>query len=240
MIRQPELVVLRALRDWRIFTTAVALTALVAVTLGARDGNVIRIILFYGIPLACFATICALFEYSQRASVWLMLAQLPGTDVGRMWATLAAAAFVYLCATAVIVCGILGGVALNESFTTHDVVGFAVTAALWALVVGCTAVLTSTAARKGTVALAIGWLATPFVITILQQALGFSDQVTIGLEFLAPPFNAVFSARQMMSGDLPERTIPYTAQLISFPILCIVATHYRLKVLGKPDQSRIE
>lgn len=240
MIRQPELVVLRALRDWRKFIAAVVVTALVAVTLGARDGGILRFILLYGIPFVSFATISALFEYSQRASVWLMLAQHPGTDVGRLWTILRVAALVYLCAILIIVGGVLGGAALNEQFSQQELATFALTAALWTLVVGCAVMLTSTAARKGTASLAIGWLAMPFLLVLLQNALGFSDQVVLGLEFLAPPFNAVFSAYQMMSGDLPERTIPYTAQLISFPVLCVVATHYRLKMLAKPDQSRIE
>lgn len=240
MNRSALFVLLRAARDWRPFWVAIAVSAAAGLLLGRTNVTVSTFLGYYGPPALAITLIGGLVEYSQRGSVWMLVAQRPGMESRRLWSIVAFAAALYLAASATLMLGVLGGIALNadapQELTRSSVVVFP----LWVVMVGFAVAFTSTLSRTRTAALSVGWIISPLVLELIQGSLGFSLSIQHAIEFLLPPFNAVFQFGAVLRGDRAEHALRYTLQLISFPILCLAVLHWRINSLAKPDRIRIE
>lgn len=234
------LTVFRAARDWRSFAVIVLATVIGAVVLGAKNSGFINAVAFYGPPLVAVAALSTPFEYSQRASVWLLIAQRPGTALRMMWQLLGTGLLVHAAASAVIIAGLVGGLAQNPEYARSVLGPNALMFVLWAFVAGCAVSVTSTLARAGSAAIAVAWFISPFVIAMLDNAIGFAAWLRTALDFLAPPFEAVFTFPHVLAGKLPDVATQHTLQLVWFPIYCFAILKWRLAVLAKPDQTRLE
>lgn len=233
-------VVMRAAQDPRGLVMTVVIAALAAAGLGSGGQSIIGFVGYYGPPLVAIFVIGRLFEYSQRSSVWVILAQRPELDVRRSWTILGVGAAVYLALSAILMAGAVVGILRNTDLPPTALRSHLITMPLWIGVAGCVVMVASATARAGTAAVAIGWLLMPFLLVFLKQGLGFSDHVEHALQFLAPPLDAVFLAPALLRGEIPGQAALRAAQLVSFPLLCFSLLRWRLRVLARPDQRRIE
>ncbi|MBP7549071.1 MAG: hypothetical protein KA761_02225 [Gemmatimonadaceae bacterium] len=232
--------VFRAARDWRVLGATVVLAALAAAVLASGGESVIGFVGYYGPPMVAISVMGRTFEYSQRSSVWMMLAQRPGSDVRRAWSILGVGAAVSLALSAILLVGAMVGILRSPDLPPTAFRSHLLSMPLWSVIVACAVAVTCTAARAGTAGIAVGWLIAPLLVAFLKSALGFSDQMENALQFLAPPFDAVLRFPAVLRGELPEEAALRSAQLVSFPFLCFLLLRWRLRVLGRPDQARVE
>ncbi len=240
MTAREVLLVCRAARDWRVLGGTVVLAAIAAAVLASGGESVIGFVGYYGPPMVAISVMGRTFEYSQRSSVWVMLAQRPGSDVRRAWSILGVGAAVSLALSAILLVGALVGILRSPDLPATAFRSHLIAMPLWTVVVACAVAVASTAARTGTAGVAIGWLITPFLIAFLKSAFGFSDQVESALQFLAPPFDAVLHFPAVLRGEMPEQAALRTAQLASFPVLCLFLLRWRIGVRARPDRDRVE
>lgn len=240
MNRVALLTMLRASRDWRPFVVVLVAVASVALWVGRSGSGLWSAIGFYGPVALAVSTIGGIFAYSQRGAVWLMLAQRSGTETRRLWTILGFAFGLYIASNAMLLAGAVGGLALNPTVPREVLLGHVVSLVLWALVVGCAVAVTSSVARNGTTALSVSWVFAPMAIGLLAESVGMPASVRHGVEFLMPPFNAVFGAGAVIRGESAELSPTYFAQLLTFPLLCLVLLYWRVRVLARPDQIRSE
>lgn len=240
MNRAAAVTLLRASRDWRPYGVAVAVASLAAVLLGRNNIGFSSFVGYYG-PLAlAIAVIGGLFEYSQRASVWLLVAQRRGAETTRLWSILAFAAALYLAATSLLLTGVLAGIALNADAPAPTLRATIVVLPLWTVMIGFAVAVTSTMVRTRSGALALCWIVSPLLLEMAQTSLGFSATFRHAIEFLLPPFDAVFQFGAVLRGDRPEQALRFTAQLVFFPVMCLLLLRWRIAILATPDRVRIE
>ncbi len=240
MTASEVLVLFRAAQDWRPLVGTVLLAAIAAATLGSAGESIIGFVGYYGPPLVAISVIGRTFEYSQRSSVWVMLAQRPESDVRRSWTILRVAAAVYLALSAILMAGAMVGILRSTDLPPTAFRSHLITMPVWIVIAGCAVSVASTAARAGTAGVAIGWLMAPFLIAFLKAGVGISHGVENALQFLAPPFDAVILLPAVLRGEIPEQAALRIAQIVSFPLLCFVLLRWRLRVLARPDQMRVE
>ncbi|MFN0098845.1 MAG: hypothetical protein ACKVS7_09240 [Gemmatimonadaceae bacterium] len=240
MTAKEVLVLFRAAQDWRAVVATVVLAALGAATLGRGSESIIGFVGYYGPPLVAISVMGRTFEYSQRSSVWVMLAQRPESDVRRSWSVLGAGAAVYLALGTLLVAGAMIGILRSNELAPTALRSHLISMPLWLVIAGCAVATASTTARAGTAGLAIGWLLTPFLIAMLKAGLGFSEQVSNALQFLAPPFDAVLLLPAVLRGELAEQAALRISQVVSFPLLCFAVMRWRISVRARPDQNRVE
>lgn len=234
------LTLFRASRDWRPYLVAVALATVAGVLLGRTNAGFSSFVGYYG-PLAlAIALIGGLFEYSQRGSVWLVLAQRPGSETKRLWSILGYAAVAYLAASAVLLAGVLTGVALNSEAGELTLSAMLVVLPLWTVMIGFAVAATSTLVHQRSGALALCWIISPLLLGMTQTSLGFSDSIRHAIEFVLPPFDAVFQFAAVLRGDRSDDALRFTAHLIVFPLLCLLILRWRISVLARPDRVRSE
>lgn len=169
-----------------------------------------------------------------------MLAQRPESDVRRSWTILRVGAAVYVALSLILMAGAMVGILRSTELPPTAFRSHLVAMPLWIAIAGCAVSVASTAARAGTAGVAIGWLMSPFLIAFLKAGVGFSHGVENALQFLAPPFDAVILLPAVLRGEIPEQAALRIAQLVSFPLLCFVLLRWRLRVLARPDQMRVE
>lgn len=240
MTAREVLVLFRATQDWRALVGTVLLAALAAAVLSSGGESIIGFVGYYGPPLVAISVIGRSFEYSQRSSVWVMLAQRPESDVRRSWTILGVGAAVYVALSVILMAGAMVGILRSTDLPPAAFRSHLIAMPMWIAIVGCAVSVASTAARAGTAGIAIGWLMLPFLIAFLKAGFGFSDGVEAAMQFLAPPFDAVLLFPAVLRGGIPEQAVLRTAQLVSFPVLCFVLLRWRLRVLARPDQTRVE
>ncbi len=240
MTAREVLVVFRAARDWRGVVSTVLLAALAAAALGSGGESIIGFVGYYGPPVVAIAVIGRTLEYSQRSSAWVMLAQRPESDVRRSWSILGVGAVVYLALSAILMSGAMVGILRSTDLPSTALRSHLISMPLWIVIAGCTVAVASTGARTGTAGLAVGWFLAPFLIAFLKSSLGFSDRLEGALQFLTPPFDAVLLMPRVLRGELPGQAALRVAQLVSFPLLCLVLLRWRLGVLARPDRERTE
>lgn len=240
MTAREVLVLFRATQDWRALVGTVLLAALAAAALGSGGESIIGFVGYYGPPLVAISVMGRTFEYSQRSSVWVMLAQRPESDVRRSWTILGVGAAVYVALSLILIAGAMVGILRSTDLPPNAFQSHLIAMPLWIAIAGCAVSVASTAARSGTAGIAIGWLVLPFLIALLKAGVGFSDGVQVALQFLAPPFDAVFLFPAVLRGEIPDQAALRTAQLVSFPLLCFLLLRWRLRVLARPDQQRVD
>ncbi len=240
MTAREVLVVFRATQDWRALVGTVLLAAIAAAVLGNGGESLIGFVGYYGPPLVAISVIGRSFEYSQRSSVWVMLAQRPESDVRRSWTIIGVGAAVYVALSVILMAGAMVGIHRSTDLPPTAFRLHLIAIPMWIAIAGCAVSVASTAARAGTAGIAIGWLMAPFLIAILKAGFGFSDGVESALQFFVPPFDAVLLFPAVLRGEIPEQAALRTAQLVSFPVLCFVLLRWRLRVLARPDQTRVE
>ncbi len=240
MTAKEVLVLFRATQDWRALVGTVLLAALAAAALGSGGESIIGFVGYYGPPLVAISVMGRTFEFAQRSSVWVMLAQRPESDVRRSWTILGVGAAVYVALSLILIAGAMVGILRSTDLPPNAFRSHLIAMPLWIAIVGCTVSVASTAARSGTAGIAIGWLVLPFLIALIKAGVGFSDGVQVALQFLAPPFDAVFLFPAVLRGEIPDQAALRTAQLVSFPLLCFILLRWRLRVLARPDQQRID
>jgi hypothetical protein len=238
--RVAALTLFRASRDWRPYFIAVAVAAVAGVLLGRNNIEFSSFVGYYGPVALAIAIIGGVFEYSQRGSVWLMLAQRPGGEQRRLWTILGFAAAAYLAANAVMLSGVVAGIAINPDESASRARGALLVLPLWAVMIAFATAAASTITRGRSAAISILWILSPFIIGMVQTSLGFSDSIRRALEFLLPPFEAVFQLPAVLRGDRPDQAVLFSAQLVSFPILCLLILRWRIAILAKPDRIRSE
>jgi len=240
MNRKAVFTLLRACRDWRPLIASLAIAATIGLVLGRNSTSAIGFVAYYGPPLIAISVIGGLFEYAQRGSVWLLVAQRPGSEAARLWSLLGFAGLLYLCASAIVLAGALSGVALNDEYTPIAQRAAFVVFPLWAVMIGFAVATTTTLVRTRSAGVSLAWVMSPFIVALAQGSLGFSDTLLHALEFLMPPQQAVFQFGAVLRGDRPEQALRFSAQLVSFPILCLAVIRWRISVLSKPDRIRVE
>lgn len=240
MTAREAFVLWRAAQDWRALVATVVIAALAAAVFGSSSESLLGFVGYYGPPLVGISAIGRRFEYSQRSSVWVMLAQRPETDVRRSWSVLGVGVAMYLALSAILMVGAMVGILRSTDLPPTAFRSHLISMSLWIGIAGCAVSAASTAVRAGTAGVAIGWLLAPFLIVILKEGLGFSDHAELALQFLTPPFDAVFLAPSMLRGEIPEQATIRAAQLVSFPILCLLLIRWRLRAIARPDQRRTE
>lgn len=234
------LTVVRAARDWRPLVVGLAAMAILAFVLGKSQVGFVKFVLFYGPPLLAVTILGGLVEYSQRASVWLLLAQRPGRMTGATWSLLGAGLGAYVLAIGLTAGAGLLGASLNAEVTRSEWWALVVTAIAWVVVVGSAVAVTSTLARTGTAAVSLLWLVSPVLLAFVQDAVGFGDVVRYLIAFLLPPFDAVFELPKLIRGEVPEHALRYAAQLLTFPLLCAAVLGWRIRVLSRPERPRAD
>lgn len=233
-----SLIVVRATRGWRSVVGGVLAAALMSAWLGRSNAEFLVQVAYFGFPLIAIKCIADVFQYSQRASVWSMLAQRTETDARMMWSLLGAGFLVYLCVSTVLLLALVIGGVSNPELTSGGT--RLLLAALWMIIVGISVATTSTLSRGGTAGFAILWLVMPFVNAFVQDAAGYSNGVRDAVNFLFPPIDSLVLLPKVLDGVAPAEGTRVIAQLIFFPLLCFAITHWRLKALANPDLPRIE
>lgn len=228
----------RAARDWRGFGASWLAVPLVAVILGPGSDGTLNVIALYGPPVLAISLMGGLWEFAQRASVWTMLAQRPGTERARWWSLHRFCLATYGGVSAVMLAGLAAGYARNPEVASPALTMLSVT--LWTAVVGAAVAFTSTIRPTRTAALSLVWLVSPFVLAVLRQAFEMPSAVNDALGFLVPPFDAAWDYARVVRGELPERAVTYSAQLLAFPVLCLLLVRWRIAVLSRPDRARAD
>jgi hypothetical protein len=235
-----SLTLMRAARDWRPLVGGLVAVAALALTLGRSQLGFVKFVAFYGPPLIAVSILGGLVEYSQRASVWLLLAQRPGSMVRTTWSLLGAGLGAYAAAVVVAAGAGLLGAMLNPAVTGAEWWGLLVTTVAWTAVVGSAVAVTSTMARAGTAAVSVMWLVSPVLLAFVKSAAGFSDGVGQAIGFLLPPFDAVFELPKLLRGEIAGEAPRYVAQLVTFPLLCAALLGWRLRLLSRPERPRVD
>ena len=234
------LLVLRASRDWRMCAGAWLVASLGALFVGRLNPNVPAAVAAYGLPVLAISVMGGSWEFAQRASVWTMLVQRPGAEPARLWSLLRCCLLLYVVAGGIMLAAAIGGLALAPDGGRARLLAFAIDSALWLVVVGAAVAFTSTLRPARTAALSILWLVLPFIIALLREPLALPPAVRNALGFLMPPFDAVWEYSRVVAGELPGEAALYTAQVVAFPVLCLVLVGWRIRVLAQPDRPRPE
>ncbi len=240
MIVREWFLVLRASRDWRMFAGALVGALLATLLLGPKNGAVIGFVTFYGPPILAISLMAGLWEFAQRASVWALLAQRPGAERGRWWSLMRFCLLLYAAAGALLLAATVAAMALRPGVERTTVLATAVESTLWLAMVGAAVAATSTLRPTRSAALSLLWLVMPFIVTIASDALSLPTVFRDVLGFLAPPFDAVWDYSRVLAGELPGQAALYTAQVVAFPVLCLVLVGWRIRVLAQPDRPRVE
>lgn len=234
------LLVLRASRDWRPFVGALVAVMLATLVLGTKHGAVIGFATFYGPPIIAISLMGGLWEFAQRASVWELLVQRPGGERRRWWSLMRVGVLLYVAAAALVLLASIAAVSLRPGADRAQVLATAIESGLWLVIVGAAVAAASTLRPTRSASLSLLWLVMPFVVTIVSTALSFPSALRDALGFFVPPFDAVWDYSRVLRGELPDRALLYTAQIVAFPLLCAVIAGWRIARLSRADQLRVD
>ncbi len=234
--RAPWLVVVRG-RSWRGIVATVGAVAIATVVISRTQDGFAKVVIFYGPPLLALTVFGGLFQRIARGAVWTMLLQRPVAATAELLRITALCAVIYLLAAGIVLGSTFVGLANGDLLSPAGTHALLVASVLWMIVVLCAVIAVSTFATQGAAGIAIAWLMAPVILVLLAQSIELGDIVRHTLEFLLPPLDAVFGYSEVLRGKRPEDAMRYTAQLITFPLLCAGIVWRSFHVLARSEHT---
>lgn len=222
-------------RAWR--ATAIAI---VAVTVGGaffaqQNETTVDVLAFYGPPLLAVTVFAGVREHLTRVAVWTGLFQRPVNEMHELMRILILRAALYLAGAALLLGGVMAGLLAGDAVPSGTLGYTLLTAVLWSVVVLFAMAAVGMLAMQGAAAMMIAWLISPLILAMLVQTLGIPDALRHAIEFLLPPVDAVFGYDEVLRGLTPDVAVRYTAQLVTFPLLCVAIVCWRLRAWARAD-----
>lgn len=222
-------------RAWRPFAVTVLIVAVGGAFATRQNTSAANVLAFYGPPLLAITVFAGLREHLSRLAVWTGLFQRPVVEAHELIRVLSLRAAVYVLGAAILLAGALSGLVMSAAVPPGTLGYTLLTALLWAVVVLFATATVSTLAAQGMAAAVIAWLVAPVVVALLAQAVDGSALVQHAIEFVLPPFDAVFGYDEVLRGERPEDAVRYTAQLLTFPLFCITIIWWRFRAWARAD-----
>lgn len=222
-------------RAWRPFAGTIVIVAVGGALATQQNTSAANVLAFYGPPLLAITVFAGLREHLSRLAVWTGLFQRPVVEVHELVRVFSLRAAVYVLGAAILLAGALCGLVLSEAVPPGTLGYTTLTALLWAVVVLFATATVSTLAAQGMAAAVLAWLVAPVVVAMLAQAVDGAAFVQHAIEFILPPFDAVFGYDEVLRGERPEDAVRYTAQLLTFPLFCTTIIWWRLRAWARAD-----
>lgn len=227
--------VLACSRAWRVTAVTVLAVAVGGAVMIRQNENVANVLAFYGPPLLAVTVFGGLSEHLARLAVWTGLFQRPVDTVPELVRVLTLRAGVYILGVALLLGGVVIGLMPGDAVPPGTLRYTILTAALWSVMVLFATSAVSTLAGQGVAGVVIAWLLSPFLLTMLMRAVEAPELVRLTVEFLLPPINAVFGFHEVLRGERPDDALRFTAQLVTFPLLCTAIVGWRLRAWARAD-----
>lgn len=234
--RAPWLVVVRG-RSWRGIVATVGAVAIAAVVISRTQVGFAKVVMFYGPPLLALTIFGGIFQHVARGAVWTTLLQRPVAATAELLRITALCAAIYLLAAGILLGSAFVGLASGSLLSSTGMPDLVVASGLWMIVVLCAVIAVSTFATQGAAGIAIAWLMAPVILTLIAPSIELGDIARHNLEFLLPPFDAVFGYSDVLRGKRPEVAVRYTAHLITFPLLCAGIVWRSFHVLARAEHT---
>lgn len=222
-------------RAWRPFALTILIVAVGGAFATRQNVSAANVLAFYGPPLLAITVFAGLRDHLSRVAVWTGLFQRPVVEVHELMRVFSLRAAIYMLGAAILLAGALSGLMISEAVPPGTLGYTMLTALLWTVVVLFATAAVSTLVAQGMAAAVIAWLIAPVVVAMLAHAMDGSALLQHAVEFVLPPFDAVFGYEAVLRGERPADAVRYTAQLLTFPLLCTAIIGWRFRVWARAD-----